>query len=254
MYCEKCGSKIPDNSKFCGNCGEMVKGKRTVKDKKDMAVALLLSFLFSGLGIAYGGNLKRGIVIFAFSLIFYFLGKAVGLCAVIGLLIWIFGLYLTYKQIKISEGNDNPNIIEDFNKSPTPRKIAAVIFIIVVLFIFITGSISAFAPKYETDYSSSSGNSYHDSSPSSSYPSTSGSHSSSSSDHYSSSSNGRNVESHYDGEYGSADTYGTVYDDGSVESHQKGHTKYGDYQIDSYMDSDGNIHGTVESGGVKYTV
>ena len=25
MYCRKCGSKIVDDSKFCGNCGEEVK-------------------------------------------------------------------------------------------------------------------------------------------------------------------------------------------------------------------------------------
>ena len=39
-----------------------------------------------------------------------------------------------------------------------------------------------------------------------------------------------------------------------MDAHQTGHTDYGDYQIDSHMDSDGNIHGTVEMGGKTYHV
>lgn len=89
----------------------------------------------------------------------------------------------------------------------------------------------------------------------SSSSSKSSSSSSSDSDYsYSSSSNGHDVHTHYEGEDGTDDTYGTVYDDGSVESHSSGHTKYGDYQMDSYMDSDGNIHGTANIGGHTYTI
>ena len=89
----------------------------------------------------------------------------------------------------------------------------------------------------------------------SSSSSKSSSSSSSDSDYsYSSSSNGHDVHTHYEGEEGTDDTYGTVYDDGSVESHSSGHTKYGDYQMDSYMDSDGNIHGTANIGGHTYTI
>ena len=45
------------------------------------------------------------------------------------------------------------------------------------------------------------------------------------------------------------------HDDGSVESHATGTTKYGnDYQIDSYMDSNGNIHGSVNIDGKTYNV
>lgn len=55
--------------------------------------------------------------------------------------------------------------------------------------------------------------------------------------------------------YESQDTYGTFHNDGSVESHSTGKTKYGnDYQIDSYMDKDGNIHGSVNIDGKTYNV
>lgn len=66
---------------------------------------------------------------------------------------------------------------------------------------------------------------------------------------------GYDVSTHYDGEEGSSDTYGTVYRDGSVSSHSKGTTANGDkYSVDSYMDKDGNIHGSVNVNGYHYNV
>ncbi|MCQ2976887.1 MAG: zinc-ribbon domain-containing protein [archaeon] len=70
----------------------------------------------------------------------------------------------------------------------------------------------------------------------------------------SSSSDGIDTNYHYDSDMGEADTTGKVYSDGSVEAHTKGSTKYGDYEIDSYMDSKGKIHGSVKSGGYSYSV
>lgn len=70
----------------------------------------------------------------------------------------------------------------------------------------------------------------------------------------SSSSDGYDTYYSYEDEYGSGDLKGTVYSDGSVEAHQKGTTKFGDYEVNSYMDSEGNIHGTVTTGGYTYYV
>lgn len=70
----------------------------------------------------------------------------------------------------------------------------------------------------------------------------------------SSSSNDYDDSYYYEDEYGSAHTTGKVYSDGSVEAHQKGYTEYGEYEINSYMDSEGNIHGTVTTGGHTYYV
>ena len=70
----------------------------------------------------------------------------------------------------------------------------------------------------------------------------------------SSSSDGYDTYYSYEDEHGSGDLEGTVYSDGSIEAHQKGTTEFGDYEVNSYMDSDGNIHGTVTTGGYTYYV
>lgn len=213
-------------------------------ESKNMILALIISFILPGLGIAYAGNMKKGIIIFVLGIIFNFLGRAIPLFAIIGIMIWAYGLYCTYNEVKMANGDSNPNLIEDWKGWNTNKKIISAIVILVIFLIVVSTVIGAFAPKtnHEIKDSTPSNSSY------SSLPSTSDSKSSSSS------SNGQDVSYHYDGKEGSSDTHGKVYDDGSVESHQTGHTKYGDYQIDSYMDSDGNVHGSVQTGGKTYRV
>jgi ribosomal protein L40E len=252
MFCDKCGAENPDDATFCGQCGHKFKVnvKSDVKHEKNTILALVISFLLTGLGIAYAGNVKKGILLFIGGLIFTILALAVPVCTVIAVIIWVYALYETYNEVKRAQGVANPNLIEDFKSWDSSKKAAGIIVAIIILFIVVASVFSAFAPRH--DYSS-----YSDDYSTSDYSggiSSSGSSSSSSSGSYSSSSNGRDVESHYEGDAGSADTYGTVYDDGSVESHQSGHTDYGDYQIDSYMDSNGNLHGTVDVGGQTYHV
>ena len=270
MFCENCGSEIPDDATFCPNCGSKSKSrsasKVTVKKDKNMITALIISFILTGLGIFYAGNKKKGIILFVVGLIFSFFGIAISICAAIGILIWAYALYETYNEVKIANGESNPNLIEDVKGFPKNKKIGAIIVIAIILLIVIGGIVGAFTPKTTTnaddlddDYDSELDSVNDSSSVSSDDYSSSGSsdYSSSSSDgsgSYSSSSNGHDVSSHYEGEYGSSDTHGTVYDDGSVEAHETGHTDYGDYKIDSYMDSDGNLHGDVEVGGQTYHV
>ena len=246
MYCEDCGAEIPDDSNFCPECGKKFH-KEEIKSEKNMIPALIISFILPGLGIAYAGNLKKGIGIFVISLILGILGFGLSFLKVIVIILWIFALYLTYVEVKKANGDENPDILEDFKALSDGKKVGAAIVVLVILLIAVAGIIDALSPHDDTlsyDYSTDL-----DSSPSQDY-----SVSDSSSGSYSSSSNGHDVNSHYEGDGGSADTHGTIYDDGSVESHQTGHTDYGDYRIDSYMDSDGNVHGTVDVGGHTYHV
>ena len=193
---------------------------------------------------AYAGNVKKGILLFAVCLICNVLGFGLSYLRIIAIFIWVFAMYVTYIEVEKANGHENPNISEDFRSWTTNRKIVSLIAVVVILLIAMGGVIGALAPHNSSDYIGD-----HSSHSSSGSGSGSSHHSS---DSYSSSSNGHDVESHYEGDYGSSDTHGTVYDDGSVESHQTGHTAYGDYQIDSYMDSNGNIHGTVDAGGHTY--
>ena len=261
MFCQNCGKEIPDDATFCTHCGSkggknpnVDKTQKTLTNNKNMIVALVISFFLVGLGIFYAGNKKKGIILFIVGLIFYILGGGIAIFAVIGLLIWAYALYETYNEVKIANGETNPNLIEDFKTWDSPKKIGALIIVLLILLIVISGSISAFAPKHsDNDYSSTdytSDDDYIDDLDDSEVSSSS----SSSGNSYSSSSDGQDVSYHHEDEYGSSDTHGKVYDDGSVESHQTGHTDYGDYKIDSYMDSEGNIHGDVEVGGQTYHV
>ena len=58
MYCDNCGSEIPDNSSFCSNCGNNLKVKN-----KNMFIALVLTFFITGLGSIYAGNTKKGLIL-----------------------------------------------------------------------------------------------------------------------------------------------------------------------------------------------
>ena len=245
MFCEKCGEQNPDDAHFCRGCGRELKPV-AVKQEKSMILAMILSFILAGIGVAYAGNVKKGILLFAVCLICNVLGFGLSYLRIIAIFIWVFAMYVTYIEVEKANGHENPNISEDFRSWTTNRKIVSLIAVVVILLIAMGGVIGALAPHNSSDYIGD-----HSSHSSSRSGSGSSHHSS---DSYSSSSNGHDVESHYEGDYGSSDTHGTVYDDGSVESHQTGHTAYGDYQIDSYMDSNGNIHGTVDAGGHTYHV
>jgi TM2 domain-containing membrane protein YozV len=264
MFCENCGKEMPDDATFCPHCGnkngENIKktsSQLSVTQNKNMITALIISFILMGLGIFYAGNKKKGLIIFIVGLIFNILGIGIPICAAIGLLIWVYGLYETYNEVKRANGVDNPNLINDIKGFPSSKKIVSIIIIAVIFLILVGGLISAFTPKHvdTNDYTTDDMDDdlYVDDSPSSSSSSSAGSGESYSSSS-SPSSDGYDTHSHYEDEHGSADTYGTVHDDGSVDSYQTGHTDYGDYQIDSHMDSDGNIHGTVDMGGKTYHV
>lgn len=264
MFCRNCGKEIPDGATFCPHCGKENdkisnenKTQVSVVKKKDMILALIISFILMGLGIFYAGNRKKGLIIFIVGIIFNILGFGIPICSVIGMLIWVYGLYATYNEVKIANGESNPDLINDIKGFSTSKKIASIFIIMVIFLILVGGAIYAFTPKHvnTNDYTTNDLNNddlnLNDSSSSSS---SSGSSSSSYSSSSSPSSDGYDTHSHYEGDQGSSDTYGTVHDDGSVDSYQKGHTDYGDYEINSHMDSDGKVHGTVNVGGKTYYV
>ena len=64
-----------------------------------LIIAMVLSFFFSGIGLAYLGDVKRGLIFFAlsivFNLLYFYVNSLFGLCAFI---VWIVALYLTYKE------------------------------------------------------------------------------------------------------------------------------------------------------------
>ena len=73
--------------------------------EKNMVIALIISFIFTGLGIAYAGDIKKGVGIFAVAVLLNILGLWVNpLFSIISLVLWIAGLYLTYQEVKMVNG------------------------------------------------------------------------------------------------------------------------------------------------------
>ena len=67
-------------------------------------IALVISFIFTGLGIAYLGDIKKGVGIFAIAIILGILNLYVSsIFYYIAIIVWIVALYLTYKEAQALE-------------------------------------------------------------------------------------------------------------------------------------------------------
>lgn len=67
--------------------------------EKNKIIALVISFIFTGLGIAYLGDVKKGVMLFASKVILNCLGLWISrIFSYIGILVWIVALYLTWKE------------------------------------------------------------------------------------------------------------------------------------------------------------
>ena len=72
---------------------------------KNMIIALVLSFIWSGLGLIYAGDMQKGIILAVLAIIaevlFLCVSQILGLVVFI---IWIYSMYATYKQVKAVNG------------------------------------------------------------------------------------------------------------------------------------------------------
>ncbi len=73
--------------------------------EKNMIVALILSFLWSGLGLIYAGDMQKGIILAVLAVIVYILYFYVStILGIVVFIIWIYSLYATYKEVKAVNG------------------------------------------------------------------------------------------------------------------------------------------------------
>ena len=113
-FCDKCGHKlVNEKGKFCDRCGAELKYESdssagssvnipVYTEEKSMAVAMILSFIFTGTGIAYAGNLEKGIGIFVVSIIVNLLTIfSGGVFIFISVILWFVGLAFTYQEVEI---------------------------------------------------------------------------------------------------------------------------------------------------------
>lgn len=73
--------------------------------KKNMIIALVLSLIWSGLGLIYAGDVQKGIILAVVAIIaeilYLFVNQIFGIVVFI---IWIYSLYATYKEVKAVNG------------------------------------------------------------------------------------------------------------------------------------------------------
>ena len=175
MYCENCGTELADNATFCSNCGNRIRANR----KKNIYIALLLTFILTGLGSIYAGNVKKGVILLALRLFFAALGVFLTIFFVFSVLVWAYAFYEVYKDVQMANGYANPKLLDDFNSWDQNRKIITILIALVILIITLGGCISlltmnSYSPSHSNTHcydvgSGSSSGSYSHSSHSSHY-------------------------------------------------------------------------------------
>lgn len=114
-FCDKCGAKLKiENAKFCDKCGAEVKFASNTQsrgttpnipvhvEEKSMGIAMLISFFLCGLGMAYAGNIAKGVGYLVGGILILFIAGLIfrsWVLLLINIIIWVVGLVLTYKEV-----------------------------------------------------------------------------------------------------------------------------------------------------------
>lgn len=131
-YCPNCGAELKyKEAEICPSCGVRIKPPEPPK-KKEAVLAALLSFIFAGSGQVYNGELGKGILILAGTIIgaFVFL--------IPGIIVWLFGIFDAYTTSEKMNKGEIP-LKEATGESIIAYILAfvAIIIIAVILFIFV---------------------------------------------------------------------------------------------------------------------
>lgn len=101
-FCSNCGKSIDINAEICPHCGVRVMG--TAHNEKNPTLSLVLSFLITGLGQIYNGQVGKGFGLLIGVIICAFLFFLMVPLFIIPVL-WIYSMYDAYTTAKkINEG------------------------------------------------------------------------------------------------------------------------------------------------------
>lgn len=109
-YCQHCGAVIATAAEICPNCGvRVIEQPRIVEPLKNPGIAAVLSFLFTGLGQIYNGQIGKGIAFIVVGFVCLVL-----VIVLIGILLyplfWIYNIYDAYTSAKgINAGTIRPD-------------------------------------------------------------------------------------------------------------------------------------------------
>lgn len=132
-YCDKCGEELKnENAKFCDKCGAEVKLPSNQQNnfnssnmplevnEKSMPLAIIISFFLNGLGMAYAGNILKGVGYFIGSIILSLIISSIFnefLTFIINLIVWIIGLVLTYQEVNEVNQQKRMLLMNSMNKN-----------------------------------------------------------------------------------------------------------------------------------------
>lgn len=228
MICENCGTENPNNARFCRKCGKTFvivdeDNIGVVKKDKNMILAVIISFFLAGLGIAYAGNTKKGVLIFTIFALLVISGIISPLFRIIAILLWAYTLYLTYIEVEIANEVSNPNLVEDWKGWSTSKKVSFIIVVLIVLLIVAGGVMASLNLFNNNSDKNPTDNTLADVVDADYLMFNKGTDDSSDSD---------------DG-----DVYYYYYEESDADQSSDG------YKIDSYTDDDGNFHNTLSVNG-----
>lgn len=106
QFCKYCGSKIDAEAEICPKCGVRLK---KVESEKSPAIALILSFIFPGIGQLYNDQKSKCVKLIIISIICLVLSIIV-IGAFLYFIVWIYGMYDAYKSAKAI---NNGELLED---------------------------------------------------------------------------------------------------------------------------------------------
>ncbi|WP_407378968.1 zinc-ribbon domain-containing protein [Methanobrevibacter sp.] len=115
-YCSVCGYKINKNIKICANCGNKIDARAKVCAHcganvagKNPVVALILSFIFPGLGQLYNNQNQKGLTLIIAYIVSWILALLL-IGIVLAILVWIYGMYDAFVSAKAI---NNGELLED---------------------------------------------------------------------------------------------------------------------------------------------
>ena len=134
------------------NCGVKIKGK-------NIYIALVLTFIFSGLGSIYAGKTDKGIRILAIRIIFLSLGVFVNIFSILAVMVWVYSFYAAYTDVCNANGNSSPDLIGDLGRWHRESRKLPILIVCIIVILAVLGCAGSLMPHGL--YSDGSGSAYH---------------------------------------------------------------------------------------------
>lgn len=115
--------------------------RKKIKNK-NIYIALILTFILTGLGSIYAGNTKKGLTLLILRVLFAALAFFSNIFGILSVLVWVYGFYEVYNDVQIANRNSSPNLINDFKNWNQQNKIIAILIICAILILTLNSLIS----------------------------------------------------------------------------------------------------------------